>query len=390
LPSDRLFGPSLTTPQMAEAVGDDAWLAALLRFESALASAQSRAGLIPVDAAAAIRAACEPARFDLTALGRDAVASATPVVPLVAALRRAVGERAAEFVHRGATSQDAIDTAMMLIARDALDLLTLELSELASRCATLAEQHRDTPMIGRTLLVQARPITFGLKAATWLASIVDARARLERIREERLAIQLGGAVGTLDAFAASGAQVVADVARELGLAVPEPLPWHADRGRVAELGAALAIAAGAAAKIALDVILLSQTEVGEVAVASPGGSSAMPEKRNPAHAVLARAAFAGVVAQAGVLSAAMAGEHERSAGAWQSEPPTLSEAFRLAAGAVARTRDTLTDLGVNEERMRANLGPAETAGSDHAGALVDRALAFYRTQEKRRMQEEKR
>jgi 3-carboxy-cis,cis-muconate cycloisomerase len=374
---------------MAEAVGDDAWLAALLWFESALASAQSRAGLIPADAAATIRSACEPTRFDLAALGRDAVASATPVVPLIAALRRVVGERTAEFVHRGATSQDAIDTAMMLIARDALDQLIDALSELASLCAALAERYRDTPMTGRTLLVRARPITFGLKAATWLAGILDARTRLERIREERLAVQLGGAVGTLDAFGASGAQVVADVARELGLAVPEPLPWHGDRGRVAELGAALAIAAGAAAKIALDVILLSQTEVGEVAVGSPGRSSAMPEKRNPAHAILARAAFAGVVAQAGVLSSAMAGEHERSAGAWQTEPPVLSEAFRLAAGAVARTHETLTDLAVNEERMRANLGPAESAGSENAGGLVDRALAFYRAQEQKRTQEEK-
>jgi 3-carboxy-cis,cis-muconate cycloisomerase len=384
LPSDRLFGPSLTTPRMAEAVGDDAWLAAILRFEAALASAQSRAGLIPADAAAAIRAACDPARFDLAAIGRDAVASATPVVPVVDALRRAVGDRAAEFVHRGATSQDAIDTAMMLVARDGLDLLIADLSEVASRCAALARRYRDTPMAGRTLLVQARPITFGLKAATWLVGIIDCRARLAEIRGRRLTLQLGGAVGTLDAFGPSGAQLVADIASELGLAVPEPLPWHTDRGRVAELGAALAIAAGAAAKIALDVILLSQTEVGEVAEVSPGRSSAMPEKRNPSHAVLARAAFAGVVAQAGVLLTAMVGEHERSAGAWQSEWPALSEAFRLAAGAVARTREALTDLSVNEERMRANLGSAQTKAPESAGPLVDRALAFYRLQEEKR------
>ncbi|MGH2490307.1 MAG: lyase family protein, partial [Candidatus Limnocylindria bacterium] len=286
---------------MAEAVGDDAWLAAMLRFEAALASAQARADLIPAEAANVIRAACEPARFDVGAIGRDAVTSATPVVPLVDALKRAVGERGAEFVHRGATSQDAVDTAMMIVARDGLDLLIGELSELASRCAALAKRYRDTPMAGRTLLVQARPITFGLKAATWLSGVIDARARLAEIRRSRLAVQLGGAVGTRDGFGSSGAQVVADVAKELGLAVPEPLPWHSDRGRVAELGAALAIAAGAAAKIALDVILLSQTEVGEVTEASPGRSSAMPDKRNPAHAVEARAAFAGVVAQAGVL-----------------------------------------------------------------------------------------
>lgn len=374
---------------MVEAVGDNAWLAALLRFEAALASAQARAGLIPADAATAIRAACQPARFDVAAIGRDAVSSATPVVPLVEALRRAVGKDAAEFVHRGATSQDAVDTAMMLVARAGLDVLIDELSDVASRCAALAQRHRDTPMSGRTLLVQARPITFGLKAATWLAGIIDARERLADIRGRRLAAQLGGAVGTLDAFGPSGARVVADVARELGLAVPEPLPWHSDRGRIAELGAALAMAAGSAAKIALDVILLSQTEVGEVAEAAPGRSSAMPDKRNPAHAVMARAAFAGTVAQAGLLTAAMAGEHERSAGAWQSEWHALSEAFRLAAGTVARTREALTDLAVNDDRMRANLGPAQTE-SENAGALVDRALEFYRTREADRARGQKR
>lgn len=372
---------------MAEAVGDEAWLAALLRFEAALASAQARASLIPAAAATAIRDACDSRRFDIAAIGRDAVASATPVVPLVHELKRAVGKDAAEYVHHGATSQDAIDTAMMLIARDALDVLIDDLSDLAARCAALARRYRDTAMTGRTLLVRARPVTFGLKAATWLTGVLDARERLVDLRARRLAVQLGGAVGTRDAFGPSGERIVADVAKELDLVVAEPLPWHSDRGRVAELGAALAIAAGAAAKIALDVILLSQTEVGEIAEASPGRSSAMPDKRNPSHAVLARAAFAGVVAQSGVLAAAMAGEHERSAGAWQSEWPALNEAFRLAAGTVARTCDAVTDLVVHEDRMRANLGP-DYVESKTARALVDRALAFYGAQEQKRKQED--
>ncbi len=384
MPSDRLFGPSLTTPEMSAAVGEDAWLAAMLRFEAALAAAQAKAGLIPVDAATAIRAACEPARFDIAAIGRDAVASATPVVPLVDALRRAVGAKAAEFVHRGVTSQDAIDTAMMVVSRDGLNLVIVDLAGLASRCAALAQRHRKTPMAGRTLLVRARPITFGFKAATWLVGVVEARGRLVELRSSRLAVQLGGAVGTRDAFGAAGEAIQAQIARELGLTEAQPLPWHANRGRVAEIGSALAIAAGAAAKIALDVILLSQTEVGEVAEAAPGRSSAMPEKRNPAHAVEARAAFAGVVAQAGVLVAAVAGEHERSAGAWQSEWPALSEAFRLTAGAVARAADAITDLGVDENRMLANLAPGDVGDVESAGALVDRALAFYRTQEEKR------
>jgi 3-carboxy-cis,cis-muconate cycloisomerase len=369
---------------MAAAVGDEAWLAAMLRFEAALAAAQAKAGLIPVDAATAIRAACAQARFDVAAIGRDAVASTTPVVPLVDALRRAVGPKAAEFVHRGATSQDAIDTAMMLISRDGLDLLIIDLAGLASRCAALAQRHRNTPMAGRTLLVRARPMTFGFKAATWLVAVFEARGRLVELRRSRLAVQLGGAVGTRDAFGAAGVELQAQIARELGLLEAEPLPWHANRGRVAEIGSALAIAAGAAAKIALDVILLSQTEVGEVAEASPGRSSAMPEKHNPAQAVLARAAFAGAAAHASVLVAAIVGEHERSAGAWQSEWPALSETFRLTAGAVARATQSISDLAVDEKRMRANLGPGEVGDLESAGALVDRALVFYRTQEEKR------
>jgi len=368
---------------MADAVGDVAWLAAMLRFQAALAAAQAKAGTVPLDAATAIRAACDVTRFDIAAIGRDAVSSATPLVPLVDALRRAVGPTAAEFVHRGATSQDVIDTAMMLVSRDALDLLIADLAGLASRCAALAKRHRRTPMAGRTLLIQARPITFGFKAATWLVAVIEARGHLVEIRRGRLAVQLGGAVGTRDSLGASGADLEADIASELGLTRAEPLPWHANRGRVAEMGSALAVAAGAAAKIALDVILLSQTEVGEVSEASPGRSSAMPEKRNPAHAVLARAAFAGVMPQVSVLAAAIVGEHERSAGAWQSEWPALSETFRLTAGAVARASDAITDLVVDEKRMLANLG-SSPGDLESATALVDRALAFYEKQEEKR------
>jgi 3-carboxy-cis,cis-muconate cycloisomerase len=372
---------------MDEAVGDEAWLAALLRFEAGLATAQARLGLIPADAAEAIRAACDARYFDIAEIGHDAVASATPVVPLVDALRRAVGGANAKLVHHGATSQDAIDSAMMLVARDGLDLLLEDLAALAGLCAQLAERHRDTPMAGRTLLLRARPITFGFKASTWLSGVLDARKHLAEIRHGRLAVQLGGAVGTREAFGAKGAQLVVELARDLELADPAetgPLAWHADRGRVAELGSALAIAAGAAAKIALDVILLSQTELGEVAEASPGRSSAMPDKRNPAHAVEARAAFALVQGRTSVLIAAMAGEHERAAGAWQAEPTALSDAFRLTAAAVARTRDALTGLEIDAARMRANLGSADAGDLSAAGALVDRALAFYRAQEVKR------
>src|SRR5262252_1942957 len=384
MPADRLFGPSLTTPAMAAAVSDTSWLAAMLSFEAALASVQARLGLIPADAAFVIAAACDPQRFDIEAIGQHAAASASPVVSLVDALREEVGGDEARFVHYGATSQDVLDTAMMLVSRGALDLLLADLSELASECAALAERHRDTPMAGRTLLQQARPITFGYKAAMWLMGVLDARRGLAPIRRDRLAIQLGGPVGTLDTFGPLAPKLIAGLAQELGLVEPA-LPWHSTRGRIAELGSGLAIAAGAAAKVALDLSLLAQTEVGEVSEAAGGRSSAMPHKRNPARAVEARTAFAGVTAQAAVLHAALVGEHERSAGAWQSEAPALSEAFRLAAGAVARTRDALSGLQVDTARMRENLDRLEgSIGSTDltsAQALVDRALTIYRDEE---------
>ena len=384
MPSDRLFGPSLTTPAMAAAVSEMAWLTAMLRFEAALATVQARLELIPGTAATAIAAACDPERFDVEEIGRAAVMAATPVVPLVDALRREVGGEAAGFVHYGATSQDVLDTAMMLIAREALDLMLVDLSALASECAALAHRHRDTQMAGRTLLQQARPISFGFKAAMWLIGVVEARRRLAAIRSGGLAVQLGGPVGTLDSFGQRAAELVTCLARELGLVDPT-LPWHSTRGRIAELGSALSVAAGAAAKIALDLSLLAQTEIGEVAEAAGGRSSAMPHKRNPARAIEARSAFAGVTAQAAILHAAMAGEHERSAGAWQSEWPALSEAFRLAAGAVGRTREALQGLQVDAGRMRDNLarleGSEQSEDLASAQTLIDRALAIYRSEE---------
>lgn len=380
--SDLLFGPTLTTTPMADAVSDAAWLAALLRFESALAIAESRLGFIPQSAAAEIAAACDGSRFDVAAIGATAAASASPVLPLVEELRRAAGATAAPYVHHGATSQDAMDTAMMLVARDALDLVLADLSRLAAHCAALARRHRNDAMAGRTLMQRALPITFGLKCANWLTAVLEARAYLERVRKQRLAVQLGGATGTLEAFDARGFELGAALAAELDLP-PADIPWHTVRVRIAELGAGLAIAACAAAKIAGDVVLLAQSEVGEVAEAEPGRSSAMPHKRNPVHAIESRAAYAGVIAQAAVLLGAVTGEHERAAGAWQAEWPALSEAFRLTAGAVNRAAESVSGLRVDTARMRENLPPDQRADPDvgAAGAIVDRALALYSNQE---------
>ena len=356
---------------MAEAVSDRSWLAALLEFEGALAEAEAAAGLIPVESAAAIRAACDPHRFDSERIGREAVASANPVIPLLRVLREAVPDEAAGHVHLGATSQDALDTAMMLVSRRALDLLLADLDGLAAACARLAERHRSAPMPGRTLLQHAVPISFGLKAAGWLLGVLAASERLAEIRRTRLSLQLGGAAGTLSGFGGKGLVVSAGLADSLGLAEPA-MPWHSERTRVAELGAALAIAAGAAGKIALDLSLLAQTEVAEVAEDAPGGSSAMPHKRNPVAAIEADACSRGAAAQAAVLLGSLRAEHERAAGAWQAEWPALSEAFRLTAGAVARARTALEGLRVDEARMRANL---ELGGGMVMAEAAARALA---------------
>lgn len=339
---------------MAEAVSDEAWLRAMLEVEAALAAALAGAGVIPTQAAAAIRAACAEVRIDLSRLGEEAAASATPVVPLARALTAAVPGDAANYVHWGATSQDVIDTAMMLVARRALDVLLAELDGLAGACAALADRHRSTLMPGRTLLQQALPITFGLKAAGWLMATLEAGDAVRAVRANRLAVQLGGASGTLASLGDRGLDVLAGLAAELDL--PEPvLPWHATRGRIVELALALAAAGGAAAKIAVDVALLMQSEVAEVAEGAPGGSSALPQKRNPVGAVEVDACFRGLQAQVAVLVASQRVEHERAAGAWQAEWPALSEAFRLAGGACGRARAVVEGLRVDSDRMRANL-----------------------------------
>src|SRR6185312_12508617 len=263
-----------------------------------LANTEAIAGAIPAHAAAAIADRCRPELFDPARLVEAGRSAANPVEPLVRELAEAVGGEAAAFVHHGATSQDIMDSAAMLVARRSLGIALARLEAAAARCAELAGEHRSTPMAGRTLLQHAVPTTFGLKCAGWLAALLDARAGLVRIRAERLAVQLGGAAGTL-----------------------------------AELGAALATAAGVAAKIARDIVLLSQTEVAEVREGGGGASSTMPQKRNPAASVRAIACARQARGHAAVLLAAAEGEHERAAGAWQSEWAALSGALACGGGA---------------------------------------------------------
>lgn len=343
-----------STDRMMAMVSEAAWVQAMLDVEAALARAEAQVGVIPADAPDRIAAHCKVADFDVAQLGRDAERSASPVVPLVEALRAAVPKEVASFVHYGATSQDILDTAMMLIARRGLELVSADLERAASAAASLADKHRSTLMAARTLMQQASITTFGLKAAGWLNALVESRSELLRVRRTRLAIQLGGAAGTLASLLDKGLEVAAALATELDLSAPV-LSWHTARARVVEVENALAIAAGVAGKVALDVVLMAQTEVGEVSEAGGGGSSTLPQKHNPVQAIGILAAVRGVNAQVALLQGTMLQEHERAAGAWQAEWPALSETLRLTGGAVSRLADLLSGLQVHPQRMRHNL-----------------------------------
>lgn len=356
--SESLFRPIFVPDNIREAVGGRAWLQAMLDAEGALAVAQARAGLIPTDAAEAISECCDADRFDPEEIGREGRAPGNPAAPLVRALTEAVPGDAADHVHKGATSQDIVDTAAMLIARRALGLILAELDGVAAACARLADDHRATLMAGRTLLQQALPITFGLKAAGWLVSVVEARRRLVAVRESGLAAQLGGAAGTLASLGPEGMQVLHEFARELGLAEPV-IPWHTARLRVAELGSVLALVAGVLNKAALDVALLTQTEVAEAAEYSSGGSSTLPHKQNPVGATLTIACSRRVQSLALSLQAAMAQEHERAVGAWHAEWEALSDALALTGGAAAAMREVMEGLQVHPDSMRVNLNATE-------------------------------
>jgi 3-carboxy-cis,cis-muconate cycloisomerase len=365
-----LFAPIFTAPPMITDTDDRAWLRAMLDAERALAAASAKAGVIPAEAADAIGSACDPDSFDIAEIGRRAAASATPVIALVHDLADRVPDSAKPFVHHGATSQDIIDTAASLVAHRALGTILGDLQHAAGSTARLAAEHRDTVMAGRSMLQHGAPTTFGLVCAGWLVALDDARAGLTDVRRNRLAAQLGGAVGTLAPLGDRGVEVLSRFADELGLAEPV-LGWHTDRTRTADLATALGTTAGALAKIARDVTLLGQTEVGEVSEGGPGGgSSAMPHKRNPVHSVVITANTHRVPGLVATVLAGMAQEHQRSAGAWQAEWETLTTLLRLVGGAAAHARHLLAGLTVHPERMRANLDL--TGQAIMSGAVAER------------------
>ena len=354
-----LFGAVLARGAVPALVDDLAWLQGMLTTEAALAVASAEVGLLPTASAEAIAAACRPERFDLAALGREAATAGNPAVPLVRALtarvRAEAGDEAAGWVHFGATSQDIIDTAAVLVTRAGLLAVEADLHDAAECAAQLAREHAGTLMPGRTLLQQALPVTFGLKAAGWLTALDDATDVVRRAAGH-LPAQLGGAAGTLASLGEHGLAVLRAYARILGLAEPV-LPWHTLRTPLAEAVTAVGIAAGVAGKIGLDVVLLAQTELGEVVDAAPGrgGSSTMPHKRNPVAAVAARAAAAQAPGLVATLLASMPQEHERAAGSWHAEWRPLRELLVTVGSAVSWVAESLRTLEVSPERMRADL-----------------------------------
>lgn len=353
-----LLAPGWAGSPAAAATSDNAFLRALLDAEAALTRAQAALGLAPEEAATAVTGAAHANRFDARSLAERARAGGNPVIPLVADLTKAVGEEYGPYVHRGATSQDIMDTAMMLVAERTLDRVLDDLGRTERALARLAAEHRDTAMPGRTLTQHAVPTTFGLKAAGWRSLVLDARDRATAVRDG-LPAQLGGAAGTLAAFSAYGAEdataLPAAFARELGLREPR-LPWHTLRTPIADLAGCLAFIAGALGKIAVDVLTLSRTEIAEVAEGSGGGSSAMPHKANPVRSTLIAAAARRAPQLAATLYGSLAAEDERPAGAWHAEWEPLRDLLRLVGGAARDAAELTERLLVHADVMREHLG----------------------------------
>ncbi len=387
--------------------GDTAWLQAMLDAEAGLARALERAGLAPAGSGEAVTATAKADNFDPNELGELAALTGNPVPGLARALARRVPQTAVSAVHRGATSQDILDTAAMLLAKRAIDVMLADLARAAEAAARLAEVHRASIMIGRTLLQQAVPVTFGLVAAGWLTSVDEARQGLTAVRSRRLAVQFGGAAGTLASLGEVGPQVAALLATELGLALPV-LPWHTDRLRIIDLGVALARVAAALGKIARDVTLLAQAEIGEISegsassagpagggpsagrgadqrgadqrspdpqspAASPrrGGSSAMPHKHNPVASIAILGCTRQVPGLLGILVSNSEHELQRAAGAWHAEWEPLAALLRLTGSASSWAAELLPGLVVDAPRMAANL--AATKGlplAEHVSSLL--------------------
>jgi len=369
-----LLAPMLSSGQMRAICDDATVLQRMLDFEAALARVEAATGVIPKAAAEPIAKACKVSSFDLAALAEAAPRSGNLAIPLVRALTAEVARsnpEAARYVHWGATSQDVIDTAAMLTLRAGIDALAADLDRATRAFAALAQKHRNTAVVARTWLQHALPMPFGLKLAEYAAALHRSRLRLTRLSQDTLALQFGGAAGTLAALGDKGLAVAERLAKELKLPLPEA-PWHSHRDRIAEAASVLAIVSGTCGKIARDVSLMMQTDVSEAFEPSGegrGGSSTMPHKRNPVAAASALAAATIAPNLAATIFAAQIQEHERSAGAWHAEWPTLPTLLLVTSGALAAIVEIAEGLEVDVARMRANLDLTD-------GLIMAEAVAF--------------
>jgi 3-carboxy-cis,cis-muconate cycloisomerase len=356
----NLLDPLFRSQAVEKVFSNRATLQAMLDFEAALARAEARAGFIPASAAPAIEAKCRAELYDMTVLARAAASAGNLAIPLVKQLTLLVAKKekdAARYVHWGATSQDVIDTGRVLQLRQALVLISSELDLFAAVLGELAHKNRATLVVARTWMQQALPTTFGLKAAGWLDAIDRHRARFAETQERCLMLQFGGAVGTMAALGDRGLDVATNLAKELQLTLPD-VPWHSQRDRMAEIATTLGLFCGTLGKIARDISLHTQTEVGEVFEPSAdgrGSSSTMPHKRNPVTSAVVLSAAARVPPLVSTMLAAMIQEQERGLGGWHAEWETLPDIVRLTAGALHHLTTTVSELELDPERMRQNL-----------------------------------
>ena len=384
--SAALFDRFLSTPEMAEVFGAASIVQHMLDVEAALARAQAGEGLLPATAAVAIGAACRAERFDLDAIVEAGSIAGTLVVPLVRQLTAAVAASdpdAASHVHWGATSQDVIDTAMVLATRRALSLIDAHLGALTNALLRLAQDHGAAPMLGRTLLQPAAVISFGFKLVSWVAPLLRCRQRLRRAARAALQLQLGGAVGTLSAMGGQGAAVARRMAADLQLPAPRGA-WHTQRDEWVALGCEVGVLCGALGKIAKDISLLAQAEVAEVAEpggAGRGGSSAMPHKRNPVASMIALAASMRAPHRVAALLAAMPQAHERGLGNWQAELAEWPGLLMSAHGAVSALADAAAGMSVDAVRMRRNIDALQgLVFAEGAAVLLARHIGKARAQ----------
>ncbi|MBW0237200.1 3-carboxy-cis,cis-muconate cycloisomerase [Pseudomonas sp. D1HM] len=358
--SNQLFEAYFTAKAMGEVFCDHGRVQAMLDFEAALARAQARVGLIPQSAVEPIRAACKAELYDFDALGQAIAVAGNSAIPLVKALGQqiaAVAPEAERYVHLGATSQDVMDSGLVLQLRAALGLIEADLARLGEVLARQARRYAATPLAGRTWLQQATPVTLGMKLASWLGAVTRNRQRLLELKPRLLCLQFGGASGTLAALGDQALPVARALADELDLQMPDQ-PWHTQRDRLVEFGAVLGLIAGSLGKVGRDISLLMQTEAAEVfepAAPGKGGSSTMPHKRNPVGSAVLISAATRVPGLLSILFSAMPQEHERSLGLWHAEWETLPEICCLVSGALAQALNMTQGLEVDAERMAHNL-----------------------------------